>query len=48
MNPIAADSMADLLLRGAVGGVLLFHLIHLLLPGPRRRHARRWRSSPRR
>ena len=35
MNPIAVDSMADLLLRGAVGGVLLFHLIHLLLPGPR-------------
>lgn len=27
--------MAELLLRGAVGGVLLFHLVHLLLPGPR-------------
>ena len=27
--------MAELLLRGAVGGILLFHLIHLLLPGPR-------------
>lgn len=26
----------DLLLRGAVGGVLLFHLVHLTLPGPRR------------
>ena len=25
----------DLLLRGVVGGVLLFHAIHLLLPGPR-------------
>lgn len=25
----------DLLLRGAVGGVLSFHLIHLALPGPR-------------
>ena len=25
----------DLLLRGAVGGVLLFHLVHLALPGPR-------------
>ena len=25
----------DLLLRGAVGGVLVFHLIHLALPGPR-------------
>ena len=25
----------DLLLRGAVAGVLLFHLIHLALPGPR-------------
>ena len=25
----------DLMLRGAVGGVLLFHLIHLALPGPR-------------
>jgi AraC-like DNA-binding protein len=25
----------DLLLRGAVGGVLLFHALHLLLPGPR-------------
>lgn len=25
----------DLLLRGAVGGVLAFHLIHLALPGPR-------------
>ncbi|HEU5296170.1 MAG TPA: helix-turn-helix transcriptional regulator [Burkholderiaceae bacterium] len=35
---MAADlstGLADLLLRGAVGGVLLFHLIHLLLPGPR-------------
>jgi AraC-like DNA-binding protein len=26
----------ELLLRGAVGGLLLFHLIHLMLPGPRR------------
>jgi AraC-like DNA-binding protein len=26
---------AELLLRGAVGGVLLFHLTHLVLPGPR-------------
>lgn len=25
----------DLLLRGAVGGVLIFHLVHLALPGPR-------------
>jgi AraC-like DNA-binding protein len=25
----------DLLLRGAVGGVLLFHIVHLALPGPR-------------
>jgi AraC-like DNA-binding protein len=25
----------DLLLRGVVGGVLLFHVIHLVLPGPR-------------
>ena len=25
----------ELLLRGAVGGVLLFHVLHLLLPGPR-------------
>ncbi len=25
----------DLLMRGAVGGVLLFHLVHLALPGPR-------------
>ena len=25
----------ELLLRGAVGGVLLFHLVHLALPGPR-------------
>jgi hypothetical protein len=25
----------DLLLRGAVGGILLFHLVHLLGPGPR-------------
>lgn len=25
----------DLLLRGAVGGVLLFHLVNLVLPGPR-------------
>lgn len=27
--------MWDLLLRGAVGGVLVFHLVHLALPGPR-------------
>src|SRR5438128_3606061 len=27
--------VADLLLRGAVAGLLLFHVIHLLLPGPR-------------
>lgn len=27
--------MWDLLLRGAVGGVLLFHIVHLALPGPR-------------
>lgn len=33
--PIADGWLAELLLRGAVGGVLLFHLIHLLLPGPR-------------
>lgn len=26
----------ELLLRGAVGGVLLFHLVNLVLPGPRR------------
>ena len=25
----------DLLLRGAVGGVLIFHLVYLALPGPR-------------
>jgi len=25
----------DMLLRGAVGGVLIFHLVHLALPGPR-------------
>jgi AraC-like DNA-binding protein len=35
MSPIAAAWVADLLLRGSVAGVLLFHLIHLLLPGPR-------------
>jgi AraC-like DNA-binding protein len=28
-------SVWDLLLRGAVGGVLIFHLAHLALPGPR-------------
>lgn len=27
--------MWDLLLRGAVGGVLVFHIVHLALPGPR-------------
>jgi AraC-like DNA-binding protein len=32
---LAAGWVWDLLLRGAVGGVLLFHLIHLALPGPR-------------
>ena len=31
---------ADLALRGAVAGLLLFHAVHLLLPGPRR--AARW------
>ena len=25
----------ELLLRGAVGGVLVFHVVHLVLPGPR-------------
>jgi len=32
---LASEWLPDLLLRGAVGGVLLFHVIHLLLPGPR-------------
>lgn len=39
MNPALPDGgapMADLVLRGAVAGLLLFHLLHLLLPAPRR------------
>ena len=35
MTPASDASIAELLLRGAVGGVLLFHVVHLLLPGPR-------------
>lgn len=36
MTGLPAGTLAwDLLLRGAVGGVLGFHLIHLALPGPR-------------
>ena len=35
MSSINGTWVAELLLRGAVGGVLLFHLSHLLLPGPR-------------
>jgi len=34
-NPLEASWTWDLLLRGAVGGVLIFHLLHLALPGPR-------------
>jgi AraC-like DNA-binding protein len=32
---LASGSGWDLLLRGAVGGVLAFHVVHLALPGPR-------------
>jgi len=32
---LASPWTADLLLRGAVGAVLAFHVVHLLLPGPR-------------
>jgi AraC-like DNA-binding protein len=35
MSLPAGTLVWDLLLRGAVGGVLAFHLIHLALPGPR-------------
>jgi AraC-like DNA-binding protein len=35
IEPLGSAWMPDLLLRGAVGGVLLFHLINLALPGPR-------------
>ena len=35
MTPASDASIAELLLRGAVGGVLLFHVVNLLLPGPR-------------
>jgi AraC-like DNA-binding protein len=35
VTPLDASGVADLLLRGAVGGLLLFHFIHLVLPGPR-------------
>lgn len=35
MTPIAGAWLAELLLRGAVAGVLVFHLVHLALPGPR-------------
>ena len=36
MTSLPAGTLVwDLLLRGAVGGVLGFHLIHLCLPGPR-------------
>jgi AraC-like DNA-binding protein len=35
VTPLDGSWVADLLLRGAVGGLLLFHLIHLALPGPR-------------
>lgn len=35
MELSASTWIADLLLRGAVAGVLLFHLINLALPGPR-------------
>jgi AraC-like DNA-binding protein len=34
-NPLHDGWTWDLLLRGAVGGVLIFHLLHLALPGPR-------------
>lgn len=35
MTPLEASWIAELLLRGAVGGLLLFHFVHLVLPGPR-------------
>ena len=35
IEPLGSAWMPDLLLRGAVGGVLLFHLVNLALPGPR-------------
>ncbi len=35
MELSASTWIADLLLRGAVAGVLLFHLVNLALPGPR-------------
>jgi len=35
LTPLDGSWAADLLLRGAVGGLLLYHLIHLALPGPR-------------
>jgi AraC-like DNA-binding protein len=35
VTPLDGSWVADLLLRGAVGGLLLFHFIHLVLPGPR-------------
>jgi hypothetical protein len=34
-NLLASGWGWDLLLRGAVGGVLVFHVVHLALPGPR-------------
>ena len=35
MNLLDSGWVWELLLRGAVGGVLVFHLVHLALPGPR-------------
>jgi AraC-like DNA-binding protein len=35
MHPTADAPVWDLLLRGMVGGVLLFHVVQLVLPGPR-------------
>lgn len=32
---LASNWTAELLLRGAVGAILTFHVVHLLLPGPR-------------
>jgi len=34
-SPSESAWVCELLLRGAVGGVLLFHVVHLALPGPR-------------
>ena len=34
-SPLESTWVWELLLRGAVGGVLVFHVLHLALPGPR-------------